>query len=688
METVLISPAKATVIGIPTIVFSILIPLVGLGIFLFIIRKRLAPLQKAASDPRDDRILERIVNTYLLPHHRMPRYLLVSVIHITIMTGFIIIALRWITLPLLGIWDGFALPGLGGVLGSIYTFVKDPVATFVLLAAVFALLRRIFFKPKRYTVPDRYGKDRSWETLVALSLVTGLMLSDMFFQGSLVAAQTQKGYDTQLLIPGTGIWFVINLFSDASPHQLQNIHLNAYYIHELMFFSFLCFLPFGRFFHLITAIPNLFSMKLNKGTVKPVQWGRSEEEIESLESFGVKKFEDFTWKHVLDFYSCADCGRCSDHCPANAVGRPLSPRFISIKSRDYCYRAYPIWGNNQNGRPLMGNVLEEDEIWSCTTCGACEEECPLLIEYIDKIVDVRRGMVDDGLVPQSLQKPLQALEKRGNPYGKMEKKRADWTADLPEEDTVKRLDNGKETASTLYFVDSATSYDDTTQEIARATVRILNAAQTDFGILGPAEKDSGHEVRRFGEETLFWQLRDSNIDAILDSGANHVVTADPHAYNALIHDYTDIPPVEHISQFIATAIEAGKIRLKNNEHPDKIYTYHDPCYLGRHNGMYDTPRQVIDAIPGIRRVEMVKCKDRSFCCGGGGLMLYYEPIEEKRMGQLRVEMANDAGATVVVTACPFCMINIEDAIKTSGLEGKMEVIDLVQLVAQHLIPNN
>jgi Fe-S oxidoreductase len=330
-------------------------------------------------------------------------------------------------------------------------------------------------------------------------------------------------------------------------------------------------------------------------------------------------------------------------------------------------------------------VLEEDEIWSCTTCGACEEECPLLIEYIDKIVDVRRGMVDEGLVPQSLQKPLQALEKRGNPYGKMEKKRADWTADLPEDYTVKRLDGGKETANTLYFVDSVTSYDDTTQDIARATVAILNAAQTNFGILGPAEKDSGHEVRRFGEETLFWELRDSNIDAILDSGANHVVTADPHAYNALKHDYTDIPPVEHISQFIATAIEAGKIRFKSNVHPDKIYTYHDPCYLGRHNGMYDIPRRIIDAIPGILRVEMVKCRDRSFCCGGGGLMLYYEPIEEKRMGQLRVEMANEAGATVIVTACPFCMINIEDAIKTSGLEGKMEVIDLVQLVAQHLM---
>ena len=685
MEQTLISPAKAFALGIPTIIFSIIIPLIGLCILLFIIRKRLAPLLKAAPDPRSDRIPERLAKTYLLPHHRMPRYLLVSVIHFTVMFGFIILSLRWITMPLLGIWDGFVLPGFGGFLGTLYAILKDIVETLVLLASVFAILRRGFFKPERYAVPQRYGKDRSWETMVVLALIAGLMLSDMFFQGSLVAVQIDKGYEADLIIPGTGIWFIIHFLSGAALQSLQSIHLTAYYLYELTFFFLLCFLPFGRFFHLMTALPDLFSMKLNKGTVKPVEWGMTEEKIESLDSFGVKIFEDFTWKHMLDFYACADCGRCSDHCPANVVGRPLSPRFISIKSRDYCYKTYPVFGNSTNGQPLIGNVLEEDEIWSCTTCGACEEECPLLIEYIDKIVDVRRGMVDDGLVPQSLQKPLQALEKRGNPYGKMEKKRADWTADLPDTCTVKLLDKKKETADILYFVDSVTSYDDTTLEIAKATVSILNATNADFGILGRAEKDSGHEVRRFGEEMLFWELRDSNTEAILNSGASRIVTADPYAYNALKHDYADIPPVEHISYFIETAIREGKISLKKCEDPDQIYTYHDPCYLGRHNNMYDTPRRLIDAIPDINRVEMTRCKDRSFCCGGGGLMLYYEPIEEKRMGQVRVEMAKDAGATTIVTTCPFCMINIEDAIKTSGLEGKMQVIDLVQLVDRHIM---
>ncbi|MBW1961480.1 MAG: (Fe-S)-binding protein [Deltaproteobacteria bacterium] len=685
MENALISPAKASAFTIPTIVFSILIPLVGVGIFVFIIYKRLVPLLNGAPDPRNDHILQRLVKTYLLPHHRMPRYMLASTIHITIMSGFIVLALRWITLPLLGIWDGFVLPGLAGVFGNIYANIKDLVASIVLIASVFAIFRRGFFKPKRYAVPPRYGKDRSWETIVLLGLIAVLMLSDMFFQGSLVAARMQKAYETEILIPGTGIWFVILLLSASSHQLLQQVHLAAYYVHEVVFFFMLCFLPFGRFFHLLTALPTLFSMKLNKGTVKPVRWGLSEQQIEALDSFGVKRFEDFTWKHMLDFYSCADCGRCSEHCPANAVGRPLSPRFISIKSRDYCFHTYPILGNSRNGHKLIGNVLEEDEIWSCTTCGACEEECPLVIEYIDKIVDLRRGMVDEGIVPQSLQKPLQALEKRGNPYGISERKRADWIGGLPEEHSVKRLDKADESADVLYFVDSVTSYDDTTQEIARATVTLLHAASADFGILGAAEKDSGHEVRRFGEEMLFWELRDSNTEAILTSKLNRLVTADPHAYNALKHDYSDIPPVEHVCQFVMAAINEGKIRLKACERPDRVFTYHDPCYLGRHNGLYDIPRNVIDAIPNLKRVEMKKCRDRSFCCGGGGLMLYYEPIEDKRMGQLRVEMAKEAGATVIVTACPFCMINIEDAIKTSGLEGKMEVVDLVQLVVQHLI---
>ncbi|UCD33332.1 MAG: (Fe-S)-binding protein [Desulfobacterales bacterium] len=686
MEPVLISPAKAIVFDMPAVIFSFLIPLTGVGIFTYIIALRLKPLVKAQPDPRMDDRIHRFFNMckFAIGQYRQPRYLLAGIIHITLFAGFVILSLRSITLVLIGISDGYVVPGMSGAAGHIYHGLKEFAAMAVLAACIVAMFRRGILKPERYAVPPKYGKNHTWEAIFVLVLISGLVLCDMVFEGSHAAAHIRKGLKADMLIPGTGSWLSAILLTSASMNTLQHIHLGAYFFHELIFFFFLCFLPLGKHFHVITSLPNVFLMKMNKGTIKPVQWGIEDEELDQLESFGVKTFEDFTWKHMLDFYSCADCGRCSDNCPANAVGRPLSPRFISIKCRDYAFKAYPLHGLSTNSHNLIGSVLEEDEIWSCTTCGACEEECPLLIEYIDKIVDLRRGMVEDGIVPQSLQKPLRALEKRGNPYGIMEKKRIDWIKDLPEEINVKILKR-KETADTLYFVDSISSYDDRIQEISRAAVKILHAAGIEFGMLGPNEMDSGHEVKRFGEEMLFQYLRDKNLNAIKNSRATRIITADPHAYNALKNDYANLPPVEHISQTTLRAVTSGNIRLKPIEDPNKIYTYHDPCYLGRHNNIYDAPRELIDAIPGIKRIEMTQnCKDRSFCCGGGGLMLFYEPIEEKRMGQVRVEMAKTAGANIIITGCPFCMVNVEDAIKTSGLENEMGAIDLVELIERHM----
>ena len=245
------------------------------------------------------------------------------------------------------------------------------------------------------------------------------------------------------------------------------------------------------------------------------------------------------------------------------------------------------------------------------------------------------------------------------------------------------LKNG-DTAETLFFVDSITSFDDNIQEIARRTAKILTKAGVDFAILGKGEKDSGNEVVRFGEEMLFQDLKSHNTEEILESKVKNIVTADPHAYNALKNDYSNLPPVQHISQLIAQKIREGSLTLKHALYPEKVYVYHDPCYLGRHNGVYDDPREALDAIEGLTRVELEKSRDRSFCCGGGGLMLFYEPEEETRMGVLRVNMAAEAGANVIVTACPFCLVNIQDAIKVAGQEGKIEALDLTELIEQHL----
>ncbi len=668
-------------------VLFLLIHLLGVVCFFYIVAMRLVPLIRGQRDFRFDQPFVRLgrVLKFWLGQWKHPRYRTAGTLHIFIFAGFIVLAIRAFSVLIVGVSENFVMPGLSGRAGPISDIITDYAATIVFLCMVIAVIRRLVFKPARYAVPARYGKAHTADAIFLLSLIAILMVADSLFAAAKAAAQSQPGQSVEVLAAFSLPWLLQKALVSTALPTLGRLYFGAYLVHELTFYFLLCYRPFGIQFHVETSLFNIYFAKLDREILKPVRWGVSDEHLDQVKSFGVKTFEDFTWKHMLDFYSCADCGRCSDNCPANAVGRPLSPRFITIKARDYNFQHYPVLGRVNNGTALVGSIYSEDEIWSCTTCGACEAECPLLVEYIDKIVDLRRGMVDDGNVPQSLQKPLKALESRGNPYGKMEKKKADWAnaKEFQQICPVKTLgkNNG---ADALYFVDSITSYDDRMQAIGRATAKILNHVGENFGILGAAEKDSGHEVRRFGEETLFMALRDHNVDAIKASGVRRIVTADPHAYNALKHDYKDVPPVEHISQVIAREVKAGKIKFNPVENENSVYAYHDPCYLGRHNQIYDDPRDVLDAIPGLKRVEMTRSRDRSFCCGGGGLMLFYEPKEDERMGVKRVKMAAEAGANVMVTACPFCMVNIEDAIKVAGLEGKMTAIDLAELVDRQI----
>jgi Fe-S oxidoreductase len=676
----------------------LIIHILGVAGFAYIVAKRLVPLLRAERDLRFDQPWARLekVLKFWLGQWKHPRYKTAGTLHILIFAGFILLAMRAFTVLIVGISQNFVMPGLSGRAGDIYGVITDYAATVVFLCMVVAVIRRLVFKPARYEVPARFGKAHTADAVFLLGLIAILMVADSLFEAAKVAGQSQQGQSVETLAVLSLPWILKIALLPVALATIGKVYAGAYLLHEVTFYFLLCYRPFGIQFHVETSLFNVYFAKLDREILKPVRWGVSDEHLDQVKSFGVKTFEDFTWKHLLDFYSCADCGRCSDNCPSNAVGRPLSPRFITVKARDYAFRHYPVFGRGNNGHENNGTALvgskdsgsiySEDEIWSCTTCGACEEECPLLVEYIDKIVDLRRGLIDDGNVPQSLQKPLKALESRGNPYGKMEKKKADWAnaKEFQQVCQVKTL-NKSNGADTLYFVDSITSYDDRMQSIGRATAKILDHIGENFGILGAAEKDSGHEVRRFGEELLFTALRDHNVDAIKASGVKRIVTADPHAFNALKHDYKDVPEVEHISQVIAREVKSGKIKFNPVDNGDKVYTYHDPCYLGRHNQVYDDPREVLDAIPGLKRVEMTRCKDRSFCCGGGGLMLFYEPKEEQRMGVKRVQMAAEAGANVIVTACPFCMVNIEDAIKVAGLEGKMTAIDLAELVDQEMV---
>ncbi len=432
----------------------LIIHLLGITGFAYIVAMRLVPLLRAQRDPRFDRPLARVgkVLKFGLAQWKHPRYRVAGILHIFIFAGFICLVIRAFYVLIVGVSETFVMPGLSGEAGHIYNIITDYAATVVFLCMIIAIVRRLVFKPARYAVPEKFGKAHTADAVFLLALIAVLMLADSLFAAARAAGQVQQGQAVELLAAWSLPWMLQSLLTSSSLSTLKDFYFGAYLLHEVTFYFLLCYRPFGIQFHVETSLFNLYFAKLERGTVKPVRYGVSDEHLDQVKSFGVKTFEDFTWKHMLDFYSCADCGRCSDNCPANAVGRPLSPRFITIKARDYAFQHYPMFGKSTNHKPLVGGIYSEDEIWSCTTCGACEEECPLLVEYIDKMVDLRRGMIDDGNVPQSLQKPLKALESRGNPYGKMEKKRADWTnaKEFRQSCPVKTLD-GKNQARHFVF---------------------------------------------------------------------------------------------------------------------------------------------------------------------------------------------------------------------------------------------
>lgn len=676
----MIEPAEFPIAGIPAPILALAILVSALALFSYIMFRRLGLLRKLMPDPRLSEVGTRLklALVYGFGQYRQPRYLGAGVLHILLFAGFMILSLRSLTLIGQGFSSHFHLPFLTGNVAFAYEVVKDYTVLVVLIVCIIAIVRRAVFRPARYDHPGAEGHEN--EAYVILGLVSALMITDMIFDGSTLRA---TGPSSEALhFPSATL---ASIFMPApSSSGLGLIHIVGYWSHILVFFGLLNYLPISKHFHVITAIPNVFFANLHKGSIKPVRWGV--QDWMELDEIGVSRFEGFTWKHVLDFYSCADCGRCSDNCPANAVGRGLSPKMISIKARDYAYKYFPIFGTAPDPGKIRftGDVISENEIWSCTTCGACEQECPIFIEYIDKIVDMRRYLLDQGKLPQSLQKPMQQIKKKGNAYGGSKTKRAAWAKDIADGE-IRELKEGDST-DLLFFVDSCGSFDPRIQEISKAFARILLRTSSDFGILGQDETDSGNEIRRLGEEGLFEQVSSRNIEAFKARSFKEIVAFDPHAFNTIKNDYPEHFPIIHASQLIERFLRSGTLSLSQDYVQDRVVTYHDPCYLGRHNGIYQEPRNCLMRIPGIRLQEMERSFSRSFCCSGGGLLLWYENEEEKeRMGERRVRMAAEVGAQLIVTACPFCLINLEDAVKTTGNEGKIEVIDLLELVEKSLL---
>lgn len=667
--------------GIPGAYLQAFLLVVAALLFAVTLNGRLKLLRRNAADPRGGQWGERVRRLLVIGfgQSRQPRYLVAGVVHIVLFGGFLILSIRSLALMI----EPFA-PGTIHM-GPAYEAIKDWTGLLVLIGCLVAAWRRALVKPARYH--DRFATEsHTSEALTILGLIALLMIADAFIDGcSLAASQFGLGAESASTFSwATPLASATSSFLDGNLSSLDSVYRTAFWIHNIAILCFLNLLPMGKHFHVITALPNVFLSNLQpSGKIKPPSY--AEDDFDALETVGVSKLEDFTWKQMLDAYTCVDCGRCSDHCPAYATGTALSPRMLSIKTRDAAYKHFPIRGAivPVEERPaLVGETITEDELWACTTCGACEEACPVMIEYIDRVVDMRRFLVDDGSLPTSLQKPMAALEKRGNPYGKMARKRGEWVKEV-EGDGVEVVAAG-DSCDTLFFTDSCAAFDPRVQQTAIAFGNILSQAGVDTGTLGKDEVDSGHEARRFGEEGLYLALREQNMEAFEERDFKRVVTTDPHALNSLRHDYELQQPVIHHTQLLAELLQEGKLPLQDLS-DNRKYTFHDPCYLGRHNGEYDAPRTVLNAIPGIQTVEMERSRNRSFCCGGGSLNLFQETECEQRMGEQRLEMAIAAGAQVVVTACPFCLVNLEDAAKTTGSDNDIEIIDLAELVQRSLV---
>ena len=355
------------------------IHVLGVACFIYIVAKRLVPLLRAERDPRFDHPLARLRNVlkFWLGQWKHPRYKFAGTLHILIFTGFILLATRAFTVLIVGVSPNFVMPGLSGRTGHIYDIITDYAATVVFLCMVVAVIRRLVFKPARYAVPAKYGKGHAADAVFLLALIAILMVADSLFAASNAAGHALHGEPAEALAVLSLPWMLQMMIGSMPLASLWGLNVGAYLLHEITFYFLLCYRPFGIQFHVETSLFSVYFAKLERGTLKPVRWGVADEHLDQVKSFGVKKFEDFTWKHMLDFYSCADCGRCADNCPANAAGRPLAPRFLTIKARDYAFQHYPVLGRPKEGKPLIGSIYSEDEIWSCTTCGACEEECPL-----------------------------------------------------------------------------------------------------------------------------------------------------------------------------------------------------------------------------------------------------------------------------------------------------------------------
>jgi Fe-S oxidoreductase len=598
----------------------------------------------------------------VLGQRKLLQRLVPGLVHAAIFWGFLVL-FPTILIAMIGAVDREAtLPWLGHQ--GWFALMVDVFAVLVLCGVIAALVIR---KIQR---PARFEGSHLGEADLILALIAGIVTTLLLWHASRIALGLNEWPASWSPVSDA----LSGLFGDDSVTEvLERVFVWA---HVLIILSFLAYLPHSKHLHIATAAINVYFGRTGPGgRIEPLHFDVPEEEMR----FGAGTVPDLTWKQMFDTFSCTECGRCQDVCPAFATGKELSPKLLIMALRDQVFEEGPPLIRGAEGfepSPLVPNAVTDNVVWDCVTCGACVRECPVSIEHVDHIIDLRRHLVMmDSRFPSESEQMLRDVERASNPWGKPQTERADWASELG----VRVLEPGEPAPEVLYWVGCAASFDERARTSAQSTAKLLKAAGIDFAILGPRESCTGDPARRIGNEYLFQAHAEQNVATLNDAGVTKIVASCPHCFNTLANEYPDFGgsyEVVHHSELLAELVREGRLAPSAGE---AAITYHDSCYLARHNDVLESPRELVGAVG--QPVEMERSRKRTFCCGAGGAHMW---MEERAglINETRAREAAETGAETLAVACPFCTVMLDDGVRANGDE--LRVADVSTLLAESL----
>jgi Fe-S oxidoreductase/nitrate reductase gamma subunit len=645
----------------------------AISTFLFNARRLYTYLKIGKPEDRFDNPAERLkrVLTIAFGQKKLLREFVAGWMHFFIFWGFVILLTAILDAILEGLF-GVNLSIIGGFYRYI-AFFQDLMGLLVILSIIIALYRRYIQKPKRLQVE----KTSKIDATVILLLIFFIMLTMFGTYATQINLGNAEYYDLRFV----SIRFA-SLLDGLGWDAQDLLHSIFWWTHILLVLGFLNYLPFSKHLHIITSIPNVYFSSLKpKGRLNPISF----ENIENVEKFGALDVDDLTWKQIFDGYTCTECGRCTSACPANLTGKPLSPREIIVSIRKRTFEKAPILLNlkpqNEDvlGKTLLFNYVTEDELWACTTCMACVQECPVMIEHVQTIIDLRRYLVlTESKFPSELSTTFRNLENNFTPWAFSHSTRGDWAQGLD----IKTLAEDSN-VEYLLWVGCAGSFDARYKKVAISVAKLLKISGVSFGILGNEEKCTGDPARRAGNEYLAQMLIQENIQTFSKYNVKKIITICPHCFNTLKNEYPDFGgnyEVYHHVQFLEKLLIEG--RLKISKKLDARITYHDSCYLGRYNEIYDAPRDILGSINGVKLLEMKRSRDRGLCCGAGGARMFMEEKIGKRINIERTEETLSLNPDTIASACPFCMTMLTDGVKAKEVADKVQVKDIAEILLE------